>query len=213
MSSSTAALNSDRPFSVLQAFRRKDCLPLMAHRVWRIEQGIVRTLTWDEAGHVTTFGLWGRGDLVGQPLTQQMPYQIECLTPVVATDISLGHHSHYWQSALLNHLWHSEELFRIAHQPTVMRRLTQLLHWLAQRFGKPVPQGQLLSPILTHQQLAEILGTTRVTVTRLLTRLEAEGQLVKFKKSAGNWTHGIDLEYEKRALLLPHPQIVPNPLP
>lgn len=203
MSISATTSSSEHTLSVLKSFQRKDCLPLLGNRVWRIEQGIVRTLTWEEEGHVITFGLWGRGDIVGQPLTQQSPYQVECLTAVVAMDVPLGRHSHYWQDVLLNHLWRTEELFRIAHQPSVTERLIQLLHWLARRFGKSVPQGHLLEPILTHQQLAEVLGTTRVTVTRLLTRLENEGQLVKFRKSDGNWTHGIDLAYAKRSILLP----------
>jgi CRP-like cAMP-binding protein len=50
-----------------------------------------------------------------------------------------------------------------------------LLSWLAKKFGQEVAQGQLIDLRLTHQEIAEIMGTTRVTVTRLLKELETQG--------------------------------------
>lgn len=188
--------------TVLKTFRRKESLPLYSDHVWCIEQGVVRTVTWNDQGQLITLGLWGRGDIVGQPLTQIDPYQIECLTPVVAINAPLGSYSPYWRDALLSQLWQSEELLRIIHQVSVSDRLMQLLDWLAQRFGKPVPQGRLLAPILTHQQLSEVLGTSRVTITRLLTRLEKEGRLMKFTKTLGRWTNDADWSYPKGTILV-----------
>ena len=188
-----------------QSFRRKHLLPALPDQVWQIDHGIVRTLTWNPQGHVTTLSIWGRGGIVGLPLTRQQPYQMECLTTVRASTTLMGSHSRFWQSTLLNHLWQQEELLRIVHQPSVREQLTQLLRWLADRFGRPVPQGQLLESMLTHQQMAEILGTSRVTVTRLLTQLEQEGQLIKFNKSVGQWTGNAPFAFSCRALLLvPH---------
>jgi CRP-like cAMP-binding protein len=83
-----------------------------------------------------------------------------------------------------------------------LERLAQLLHWLAQRFGKSVPQGQLLAPFLTHQQLAEILGTSRVTITRAFNRLEQEGQLIRSKKSDGKRTPQTQCDFPCRSILL-----------
>lgn len=37
-----------------------------------------------------------------------------------------------------------------------------------------VEQGQLIDLRLTHQEIAEVIGTTRVTVTRLLKQFERE---------------------------------------
>ena len=159
-------------------------------------------VTWNDSGHVTTLGIWGRGDIVGQPLTRQHPCQVESLTQVKAIATPLGHHSRDWQTLLLRHLWHQEDLLRIIHQPSVLESLMQLLHWLAQRFGQPVPQGQLLDPLLTHQQLAEILGTSRVTVTRALNQLEEAGKLIKFNKSSGQWTGDAQFALPPRTLLI-----------
>ena len=53
--------------------------------------------------------------------------------------------------------------------------LYQLLTWLAKRFGSQVEEGHLIDMILTHQDIAEILGTSRVTVTRTLGIFEQQG--------------------------------------
>src|SRR4028118_488504 len=53
--------------------------------------------------------------------------------------------------------------------------LYQLLTWLAKRFGSEVEQGHLIDMILTHQDIAEIIGTSRVTVTRTLGHFEQQG--------------------------------------
>lgn len=52
------------------------------------------------------------------------------------------------------------------------------MRWLAQRFGHEVAQGQIIDLRLTHQEIAQYIGTTRVTVTRLLNRLQQEGKIV-----------------------------------
>lgn len=47
--------------------------------------------------------------------------------------------------------------------------------WLAQKFGREVEQGQLIDLRLTHTDIAEVIGGTRVTVTRLLSQFEQDG--------------------------------------
>lgn len=185
-----------------QVFRRKDCLPSISDRVWHIEQGVVRAITWDEDGQVTTLGIWGQSDITGKPLTRQHPCSFECLTLVKAFSASLDSVGYCWQSVLLRHLWYQEDLLKIVRQPSVLERLAQLLHWLAQRFGRPVPQGQLLDPLFTHQQLAEILGISRVTVTRTLNRLEQDGLLIRFKKPSGRRHRQTPSGFPPRSLLL-----------
>ena len=57
-----------------------------------------------------------------------------------------------------------------------------MLLWLGERFGRVNSRGVGLSISdmnLTHRQLAEIVATTRVTVTKALTRFRTEGLLVK----------------------------------
>jgi CRP-like cAMP-binding protein len=58
---------------------------------------------------------------------------------------------------------------------TIDVRLIRLLSWIFRRFGEDNAQGNLINLRLTHQDLAELLGTTRVTVTRTLGEIEDRG--------------------------------------
>lgn len=163
------------PFS---QFNRHDLLPLQEDFLWRIEWGVVRSLTWSEDGTLATLGYWGVGDVVGQPLSRLRPYQVECLTCVEAISIPEQHWYLVFDS-IVSHAQQSEELLNIVRHQRVCERLHQLLLWLASKFGRPVPSGKLIDLRLTHQEIAELIGTTRVTVTRLLKELEAEERIMR----------------------------------
>jgi CRP-like cAMP-binding protein len=57
-------------------------------------------------------------------------------------------------------------------QKHIIERLIRFISFLSKEFGKPTPQGIRLEFKLTHQQIATVLNTTRVTVTRLMGELE-----------------------------------------
>lgn len=160
-----------------KVFHRKDLLPLNSDYLWKIEQGIVRSLTWNQEGQLVTLGFWGPGDVVGRRLSRIKPYQVVCLTRVQASQIPLESQS--LPEALLIHACKSEELLSILHQHSAYDRLLHLLEWLSCQFGQTVPQGKLLNFHLTHQDISETIGLTRVTVTRLINRLEQEGRIVR----------------------------------
>jgi CRP-like cAMP-binding protein len=169
-----------RVVSSTPIFACKEKLPLTPDRLWKIEAGVVRSLTWDEEGRVMTLGFWGKGDVVGQSLSRMKPYEVECLTQVEVSE--LLPQSSYLQPALLHHAWRSEELLKIIHQQSVENRLFHLLLWLADQFGQSVVRGVLLDLRLTHQDLADTIGSTRVSVTRLLKQLEQEGKIERSKR-------------------------------
>ncbi len=163
------------PGAECHSFSRKDLMPELANHLWQIQQGFVRTLTWDEDGTVITVGLWGVGDLVGRSLSQLQPYQLECLTAVDACPLPLP--LCQTDGLLLSHVQQMEQLLCMLQCKSVERRLWQLLQWLAQRFGCSTEQGWVINLPLTHQEMAETIGTTRVTITRLLNQFEQDGRL------------------------------------
>lgn len=162
-------------------FTRKEIIPPHQNVLWRIDRGVVRTLTWSEDGTFITLGYWGAGDLIGYPLSKINPYQIECLTSVEAIAIP-QHLWHKYTNDLLAHIQYSEELLSIVHRKPVALRLWQFLVWLSEKFGRDLEQGRLIELYITHQEIAEVLNTTRVTVTRLLQQFEVEGVLVRYKR-------------------------------
>jgi CRP-like cAMP-binding protein len=152
-------------------FCRKESFPSVG--VWLLQSGLVRSLTWLESGEVVTLGVWGPGDLVGVGLSEVEPYQIEPLTAGLAMRLE----GQVPPPLMLTYTRNLEHLLVINRAHRVCDRLHQLLHWLGRRFGQPDDRGLRLDLPLTHQLLSELVGTTRVTVTKLLSQFEAAGWL------------------------------------
>ncbi|MBN3871853.1 Crp/Fnr family transcriptional regulator [Nostoc sp. JL33] len=182
--SNSSAVSNSSAFSgqlPQQIFTRREVIPLQNDVLWRIEHGAVRTLTWSEDGTFITLGYWGLGDLIGSPLSRVKPYQIQCLTGVELSIVP----PHLWHqdiNALLSHIQQAEDLLSIVHRKPISLRLWQFLVWLSEKFGRDVDKGKLIDLNVTHQDIAEVLNTTRVTVTRLLQQLEEEGTLLRHKR-------------------------------
>lgn len=176
--SNNSALSGQLP---QRLFTRREVIPPRNDVLWRIERGAVRTLTWSEDGTFITLGYWGPGDIIGYPLSRVKPYQIECLTSVEVS-IMPPHLWHQDINGLLSHIQQAEELLSIVHRKPISLRLWQFLVWLSEKFGRDVEQGKLIDLNVTHQEMAEVLNTTRVTVTRLLQQFEEEGTLIRHKR-------------------------------
>lgn len=166
---------------ILSTFARRSLLPLRYDALWKIETGVVRTSTLLEDGTSVTLGLWGPGDVVGRVLSKAEPYQIECLTPVEVTLLTRSSW-HKATEAMILHIQRSGELIEILHCRQTEFALLQLLGWLAKRFGQEVEQGQMIDLRLTHEDIATIIGSTRVTVTRLLNSFEKQGIIQRMQR-------------------------------
>ncbi len=172
MSSDLASISATRKFE------QQDRFPTDSRTLWKIERGVVRTLTWNREGIPTTLGFWGPGDVVGKPLSQTDPYEVECLEPVTARALPIQFWVHELDAILLS-ARQTENLLNIISHQIVSSRLLELLAWLANRFGDEVETGRLIMVKLTHQIIAETVRSTRVTVTRALGSLEQEGKIIR----------------------------------
>jgi CRP-like cAMP-binding protein len=90
---------------------------------------------------------------------------------------------------MISHIQQMEEFLRIMHSNSVEQRLLKFLFWFANKFGQDTNDGQIIKVRLTHQEIAEVIGSTRATVTRLLQKFQSERTL--------NWS-------EERYMLLGH---------
>lgn len=159
----------------IRTFKRRESILLEERSLWRIEKGAVRAFTLSDEGTIISLGFWGAGDVVGQYLSRIQPYQVECLTDVEIYSLLP---SECWDlnQVMLSHIHQMQELLRIR-SGQIQQRLRQFLEWLVCKFGRETDQGQLIELRLTHQDLADVVGTTRVTITRLLRQLEQEGEI------------------------------------
>ena len=144
-------------------------------------RGAVRTVAWCVGSTLITLGYWGPGDVVGYPLSRLKPYEIECLTSV---EVSILPSAVWCQAieAMVLHIQQAEELFSIVHLNPVSLRLWQFLVWLGEKFGRDVEQGRLIDLGVTHQEIAEAINTTRVSVTRIRKQFETEGMLRRVQR-------------------------------
>ncbi|NEP18479.1 MAG: Crp/Fnr family transcriptional regulator [Leptolyngbya sp. SIO4C1] len=156
-------------------FKRRDKLPLSGQMRWRIHEGFVRIITWDEEGYTIPTSFWGPGSLIGAELVLIQPHEIECITSVTAERVSPA--AQLPATALVDQTHQALTLLRILHSRHVGYRLLQFICWLTERFGAPVPGGRMLPLKITHQELADAIGTTRVTTTRFLKQFELDGLL------------------------------------
>lgn len=159
-------------------FDRRSRLPYRRDSLWQIKSGGVRAFTCLEDGNYVTLGLWGVGDIVSPALSKSETYQIECLTAVEASLLPLNQHQQI-NEALISQFQQLQEFIEILHCRPVDFALWRLLSWLAKKFGHQVEGGIAIDLRLTHQEIAEILGITRVTVTRLLKELQEQGAIAR----------------------------------
>ncbi len=177
-------------FGQTRTFKRRDPLPVIEGALWQIEAGLLRTIILGDKGETFTLGLWGKGDVVGleQNLIERL--KVECLSPFVEARIlpaeqlrCFCQQEQSWiQAATLRHIRRCQEWIHILQHRRVYPKLLHLLAWIAERFGIPEGNSYQLDLSLTHLQLAEMIGTTRVTVTRLFQLYEKDKLIHRIKK-------------------------------
>lgn len=168
----------------LCAYRAGHTIPMNPQDVWIVCRGVVQLTTLYPSGDEALLGLASSSMPFGLPLTLIYPYQATALS-----DVDLMHFSmiEIEQSPTLSReiiphlsrrLRQTEAMLAMVGCRRVEDRLRQLLLLLQMEIGQPTATGTRLNVRLTHQHLASAIGTTRVTVTRLLGQLKEEGHLI-----------------------------------
>ncbi len=159
-------------------------IPLKADEVLVICRGIVQLFTIQHDGSETLVGLAGPSMPVGLPLTTVDPYWATALTDVdvLALPMAEIEASPMLMAGIFRNLalrlQQAEAWLALSGKRLVADRLKHFLLMLAKDFGHVEPGGIRIPMRLTHHQLATAIGTTRVTVTRLLKDFKTEGWLV-----------------------------------
>jgi CRP-like cAMP-binding protein len=173
------SLYRSTPIEIKRTFNRRHALPNLAGYVWKIETGIVRTFTWNERGELITLGIWGAGDIIGSLLSSSTtPYEMECLTDVTVYLIARDRLDTMVEE-IIAHIRANQEFIQVVRHRRIEQAILGLFNWLAPRFGRVVPQGIAIDFLITHQEIAEIIGTTRVTCSRTISSLIAQGYIAK----------------------------------
>jgi CRP/FNR family transcriptional regulator, cyclic AMP receptor protein len=141
--------------------------------LWLIESGALRAAAVTDTGRELVVEVLGPGDVVGEPQGVPSPVSVRALrpsrlapvAPQAAADL-LAVRAHRAAALAGDLAWLS-----------VRMRVARRLDDLADRFGRPVDDGQLILLPLTQDEIAAIAGTSRESVNRALRSLVALGTI------------------------------------
>lgn len=145
---------------------------------WSILEGYVRISSWDQQGDAFTLAIWGPGEWVSTAYSTLSPLEMLCMSHVQVEQYEPA------EGAVLEFLKRqiqmTEQIFEINRMRSAELRLLALLRWISVRFGQVNSHGHRFSlkeMNLTHRDLADLCGLTRVTVTKNLNRYKSLGLL------------------------------------
>lgn len=182
-------------------FTRDERIPTRSGLLYLVQRGAIRIVgiqanTVDTEADAmlqteeTFLGFVG----AGQPfeIIAQSPFKLEAYAHVDSTSVVWL----YWDD--LNNWPHFRrevfESFRYQHQRKLLwlsilgqkRTIDRLLGFitlLVEEYGEPVEGGYCLPYPLTHAQIGSAIGSTRVTVTRLMGKLRKQGSIAIYGDS------------------------------
>lgn len=167
----------------LHFYAKGEKIPLVSQGVWQVYKGLVQLSTLCHNGEEIWLGWAEPATFFGQCFSLLRSYQAIALSDVQLTWFSQAEINASPRLAqmilpqLVRRIQQTEALLAISGQRRVEDRLQQLLLLMKREIGQPVAEGSRISVRLTHQNLANAIGTTRVTVTRLLSKLKSEGAI------------------------------------
>jgi len=153
-----------------------------------ITSGLVRIYRIEQSKEIT-LALFRTGDFFGEMAlidkTATRSATAETIEPSTILSISRGDFFRFLEKSprlLLRLLEVNMQRLRKAndqiHDLTfldVRSRIVKTISRLAEEYGTPTPQGMFIDMRLTHQQIANMVGTVRESVTKVLQELQDDG--------------------------------------
>ncbi|MEC4812845.1 MAG: PAS domain S-box protein [Scytonema sp. PMC 1069.18] len=164
-------------------YSKAETIPLNPNTIWYVHQGLVKLSTHCETGEEVLIGLAGEDMVFGSSMTALHTYQASAFSNVELVSISLVEIS---ASPTLcttlfpkinQRLRQTEYFLAISGRKRVKDRFYHLLQLLKREIGEPVAEGTRLKARFTHEDLASACCTTRVTITRLIGKLQQQGTI------------------------------------
>lgn len=158
-------------------------VPLLRHQVWLVVRGMVKLGAITFHGDEMVLGLAGPNEPFGDPFADVEAYEARtlCDTDLLCFSLTEIEQDPRLCSAMLKALAQrhrqSQSLLALMSLRRVEERVRGFLELLVNDYGQPCDEGLRLDLRLTHQELASAVGTTRVTVTRVIGALKEQGWL------------------------------------
>ena len=164
-------------------FTKGNFIPCLRDHVWIVVRGLVNLSCLNEQGEDVLIALIGPSEPFGEPMTD-----LDLVEPKALTDCDLlclsmqeviekPNLTLSMMKALIRRNQQSEAIISILGLRGVENRVQSFLELIAKDYGHPCTQGIKLNLRLRHQDIANALGTTRVTITKVLGCLKEKGWL------------------------------------
>jgi CRP-like cAMP-binding protein len=155
-------------------------------RVWLLQAGQVKIVHQEEDGREVILEMIAPGEPFGGAVLFLPTHPATARAMAEVTTVSLSSDS--YRRLLMDHpelalrlvrmlgaRLHSMMGLQILAGERVERRLAHILVKLADRVGRPDPEGVLITITLSRQDLADMAGTTLETAIRTVSRFRAQG--------------------------------------
>ena len=159
-------------------------VPLHNACLWIVVRGMVRLGALTEQGDELMLGLAGPNESFGEPLSNVPAFEATTLSDcdLLCIPFQEIHDSPGLAKDLLSTVMlrqrQATNLLALVGLRRIEERVRGFLELLAADYGQPCELGLRLPVRLTHQDMANALSTTRVTVTRIIGQLKDEGWLL-----------------------------------
>ncbi|MGK7943141.1 MAG: Crp/Fnr family transcriptional regulator [Microcystaceae cyanobacterium] len=177
------SLEYDTEERSLRFYDKSDEIPLLNDGVWQVCRGIVQLSQISLSGDEIILGWAQQNTFFGQWLSHLEAYHAKALSEVYLRWYSLTEIENspsltqVMVMQMARRMKQTEALLAIAGLKRVEERLHHLLHLLKQEMGESTEIGTRLPVRLTHQNLANAISTTRVTITRLLGEFQRQDMI------------------------------------
>lgn len=182
---STYSLDRKDEELLLQVYEKGEEINLFDTGLWQVHRGIVQLSRFNYQGKeailgwatpsMSFFGNWLQDSSANRAVALSDVY-LKWYTPKDIERSAIL--KRYLLEQFSDRLMKFQQLLAIAGQKRVEDRLWQLLLMLKQEMSQITAEGARIKIRFTHQSLADIICTTRVTVTRILGELQTRGWIV-----------------------------------
>ena len=176
-----SSLNLKKKDLLLQQYDKGDEISVSRSQIWQVYRGVVQLSKIQQDGDEIIIGWVSANGVFSNNLNSSQVYRAVALSDLYVKRYSsqdIFRHpllAKQFLSQSSDRLIKSQKLLSIIAIRRVEDRLKQLLLMLKQEIGQPKDDGVRLQVRFTHQHLAEVIHTTRVTVTRELGNFQTRG--------------------------------------
>ena len=181
-----------------RTFHKDERIPARPGLLYLVQSGVIRLAGVAKDTNSSQKALSEEGETFlgfispGQPfeIVAQSPYALQAYAHIDNTSVIWL----YWQDLenWPHFRWEVLEAFRAQHQRKLIwlstlgqrqtiDRLLGFITLLIEEHGEAIEQGYYLPFLLTHAQIGSAIGSTRVTVTRLMGKLKQKGMILIVK--------------------------------